>query len=88
MGHGVGDCISNQLRQCLRSVLRPNSLGNAGARERRQADRALERTANHNIHHESRHACAGGVCLVESDYRSSAVERRRAMTWFRVRRAY
>ena len=24
--------------------------------------------ANHDIHHESRHACAGGVCLVESNY--------------------
>jgi len=26
------------------------------------------RTANHDIHHESRHACAGGACLVELDY--------------------
>lgn len=61
MGHGVGDCISNQLRQCLRCVLRPKSLGSA---ERRLADHALQRTENYDIHPESRHACAGGVCLV------------------------
>lgn len=75
MGHGVGDWISNQLRQCLRCVLRPNSLGNA---ERRQADHALQRTENHDTHHESRHACAGGVCSVNQttdQVQSNEVER-------------
>lgn len=38
MGHGVGDCLSNRLRQCLRCALRPGGRENVGANERCQPD--------------------------------------------------
>jgi hypothetical protein len=43
-------------------------------------------TVGHDVHHESRHACTGGTCLVESNY-SNEVERSRAMTSFHARRS-